>query len=120
MQTKDELLLLAKNAQHKVKRAQRDLDDANNPLAKAFCEQRMFERLTEADKVLRYVRKRFHAELDVRRKLAEERRQELLQQCARLEVVGKMSGERMRMLRTVRRSQEKEMEREREREVEWR
>ena len=115
MQTKDELLLLAKNAQHKVKRAQRDLDDANNPLAKAFCEQRMFERLTEADKVLRYVRKRFHAELDVRRKLAEERRQELLQQCARLEVVGKMSGERMRMLRTVRRSQEKEMERERER-----
>ena len=42
MQTKDELLLLAKNAQHKVKRAQRDLDDANNPLAKAFCEQRMF------------------------------------------------------------------------------
>ena len=109
MQTKDELLLLAKNAQHKVRKAQSDLNEAKNPLTAAFCEQRLHERLREADKVLRYVRKRFHAELDVRRKLAEERRSELLQQCARLELVSKMSLERSRNLRKVRRCQENEM-----------
>ena len=109
MQTKDELLLLAKNAQHKVRKAQSDLNEAQNPLTEAFCEQRLNERLREADKVLRYVRKRFHAELDVRRQLAKERRSELIQQCARLEIISKMSLERLRTLRSVRRSQEQEM-----------
>ena len=109
MQTKDELLLLAKNAQHKVRKAQEDLDQAQNPLASAFCEQRLNEKLLEADKVLRYVRKRFHAELNVRRQLAKERREALLQQCARLSLVSKLSLERMRVLRSVRRSQEHEM-----------
>merc|ERR1712166_1085467 len=32
MHTKDELLLLAKNAQHKVRKAQSDLNEAKNPL----------------------------------------------------------------------------------------
>ena len=105
-QTKDELMLLAKNAQHKVRRAKAALDTASNPLTRAFCEQRLNEKLTEADKVLRYVRKRFHAELDVRRKLAQERRDGLLQQCARLDLVAKLSMERIAMWRNVRRAQE--------------
>jgi hypothetical protein len=109
MQTKDELLLLAKNAQHKVRKAQTDLDNSENPLTRAFCEQRLNEKLLEADKVLRYVRKRFHAELNVRRKLASERRDALLQQCARLNLISKLSLERMRLLRNVRRSQENEL-----------
>ena len=105
-QTKDELMLLAKNAKHKVRRAKEAFDAARNPLTRAFCEQRLNEKLREADKVLRYVRKRFHAELDVRRRLAQERRDGLLQQCARIDLVTTLSMERVAMWRGVRRAQE--------------
>ena len=79
-------MLLAKNAENKVLKARKKLDMAGNPLEEAAMEQNL-EKRKESDRVLRYVRRRFVSEMDTRRRLAEERREVIRQQCSRYQVV---------------------------------
>ena len=94
-QTKEELVLLAKNAENKVLKARKKLDMAGNPLEEAAMEQNLEKTCKESDRVLRYVRRRFVSEMDTRRRLAEERREVIRQQCSRYQVVLAIGDERM-------------------------
>lgn len=107
-QTKEELVLLARNAEDRVIRAQAKLTAAGNPLEEAALESDLDRVLRESDRILRYVRRRFNTEMDTRRRLAEERRDVIRQQCSRYEVALGMGDERMSELRKLIKDQKKE------------
>ena len=107
-QTKEELVLLARNAEGRVIRAQAKLAAAGNPLEEAALESDLDRILRESDRILRYVRRRFNTEMDTRRRLAEERRDVIRQQCSRYEVALGMGDERMSELRKLIRDQKLE------------
>ena len=94
-QTKEELVLLARNAEAKVLKARKKLDQAGNPLEAAAMEQNLEKVCKESDRVLRYVRRRFVSEMETRRRLAEERRDVIRQQCSRYQVILAIGDERM-------------------------
>ena len=58
-------------------------------------EQNLEKTCKESDRVLRYVRRRFVSEMDTRRRLAEERREVIRQQCSRYQVILAIGDERM-------------------------
>jgi hypothetical protein len=107
-QTKEELVLLARNAEDRVARAKQKVIDAGNPLEEAAMEDNLDRVLRESDRILRYVRRRFHSEMDTRRRLAEERRDIIRQQNSRYEVTLAMGDERISEIRKVFKEQQKE------------
>ena len=96
-----------RNAEDRL-HAKQKVIDAGNPLEEAAMEDNLDHVLRESDRILRYVRWRFHSEMDTRRRLAEERRDIIRQQNSRYEVTLAMGDERISELRKVFREQMKE------------